>query len=80
MIADGSLEPTLNTGDDPAWAEAIKSPDREYWVAGTHDEIQSLKDLQVFILIPRSSVPAGRCPMHGKLVCKCKRDDARVIS
>ena len=79
-IADGSLEPALESNDDPLWKEAISSSEREYWIAGAREEIQSLKDLQVFVLIPRSSVPPGRRPMRGKLVCKRKRDDSGQIS
>jgi hypothetical protein len=74
-MADGSLEPTLDTGDDPSWPEALASPEREYWIAGVHDELRSLEDLKVFVLVPHSEVPRGQCPLKGKLVCKCKRDD-----
>jgi transposase InsO family protein len=78
-IADGSLEPVSDTGDDPSWAEALASKDKEYWIAGAREEIQSLKDLQVYVLVPRSSIPTGRRPMRGKLVCKRKRDDSGTI-
>jgi hypothetical protein len=71
-IADSSLEPAIDTGDDPLWADALASPNREYWITGAKDEIQSLKDLQVYVLIPRSSLPSGRRLMRGKLVCKRK--------
>ena len=77
-LADGSLEPSLD--DDPTWAEALASPEREFWVAGAREEIQSLQDLQVFVLVPRSSVPSNRQPMHGKLVCKRKRDDSGNVT
>ena len=78
-LADGSMEPTLDTGDDPSWAEALASSDKEYWIAGAREELKSLKDLQVFVLVPRSSLPPGRRPMRGKLVCKRKRDDSGQI-
>jgi len=55
------------------------SPNKEFWVTGARDEIQSLKDLHVFVLILRSSLPVGRQPMCGKLVCKCKHDDSGII-
>jgi hypothetical protein len=74
------MEPTLDDGDDPSWAEALSSSDKEYWVAGAREELQSLKDMQVFILVPHSSVPQGRRPMRGKLVCKRKRDDSGKIT
>jgi len=75
-ISDGSAEPDFDTNDDPSWVAAMCSPEREYWIAGACDELHSLADLQVFTLIPRSDVPHGRRPLKGKLVCKCKRDDA----
>jgi hypothetical protein len=74
-ISDGSVEPILDSGDDPTWAEALASPDRKYWIAGGCDELKSLEDLQVFILVPRSEVPRSQRPLKGKLVCKRKRDD-----
>ena len=51
------------------------SPDREFWIAGAREEIKSLEDLKVFVLVPRSEVPCGQQPLKGKLVCKWKRDD-----
>lgn len=39
-IADGSLEPELE--DEPKWHKALQSPEREYWIAGGHDEVHSL--------------------------------------
>jgi hypothetical protein len=71
-IADGSTEPDFDTGDDPSWAEAMCSPEREYWVASACDKLHSLSDLQVFMLIPCTDVPPGRHPLKGKLVCKRK--------
>jgi hypothetical protein len=79
-LANGSLEPVADAGDDPLWVDALASPEREYWIAGARDEIQSLSDLQVFVLVPRASIPNGRRPMRGKLVCKRKRDDSGKIS
>ena len=78
-IADGSLEPYYDDDNDPKWAEAMASPEREFWIAGTCEELQSLEDLQVFVLVPRMSVPKGRRPLKGKLVCKRKRDDAGKV-
>jgi len=74
-LSDGSTEPNFDTNDDPSWVAAICSPEREYWIAGARDKLNSLTDLQVFSLIPRSDVPCGRRPLKGKLVCKHKRDD-----
>ena len=62
-IASGSLEPTIETSDDPKWQDALNSPEREYWIAGARDEIRSLEDLQVFVLVLRSALPPGHRPM-----------------
>jgi hypothetical protein len=56
----------VNPDDDPLWATAIASPEREYWVAGARDElIKSLTDLKVFILVPRTDIPRGQRPLRG---------------
>lgn len=78
-IETGLLEPIVDTGDDPSWTEAIASPEREYWIAGAQEELRSLNDLQVFVLVPRSDVPRGKRLLKGKLVCKRKRDDSGEI-
>jgi transposase InsO family protein len=79
-ISDGSIEPLVDSGDDPTWAEALASPDREYWIAGGREELKSLEDLKVFVLVPRSEIPRGQRLLKGKLVCKRKRDDqGRVV-
>jgi hypothetical protein len=74
-LSDGNISPSLDTGDDPTWAEAINSPEREYWIAGGREELKSLEDLKVFILVPKSDIPSGQRPLKGKLVCKRKHDD-----
>ena len=74
-LADGSLTPIPDTGDDPLWKDALALSECEYLVAGMCEEIQSLADLQVFDLISQSSVPPGQRPMKGKLVCKRKCDN-----
>jgi hypothetical protein len=33
-LSDGNITPTLDANDDPTWAEALASPEREYWIAG----------------------------------------------
>ncbi len=80
-ITDGSLEPYCdNDDDDPKWAEAMVSVEREFWIAGTCNELQSLKDLQVFVLVPHSSMPKGRRALKGKLVCKWKWDNTGKVT
>ena len=60
--------------DAPDWAEALASPDKEKWLEGARAELRSLEDMQVFQLIPHSAVPPGRKVLHGKFVCRVKRD------
>ena len=81
-IETGSLEPACHadTDDDPSWREALASPEREYWIAGAREELRSLRDLQVFVLVPRSEIPRGKRVLKGKLVCKRKRDDTGKIT
>jgi hypothetical protein len=33
-IADSNLEPVYDNNDDPKWADAMASPEREFWIAG----------------------------------------------
>ena len=75
-LSNGTLVPVPESDDDPLWSKALASPEREYWIAGARDEIRSLEDLKVFVLVPRSDMPRGQRPLKGKLVCKRKRDDA----
>ena len=78
-VTDGTLEPTLDADDEPTWAQAMGSDEREYWIAGGRDELKSLEDLKVFVLVPRSEVPTGQRPLKGKLVCKRKCDESGNI-
>ena len=57
----------------------MASEECEYWIAGGRDELKSLQDLKVFVLVPRSDVPRGQCPLCGKLICKQKRDDTGQV-
>jgi hypothetical protein len=74
-ISDGTIAPTTDPRDNPLWEEALASPDCEYWIDGGRDELKSLKELKVFVLIPCMEVPQNQHPLKGKLVCKCKRDE-----
>jgi hypothetical protein len=69
----------MDADDDPLWADALASPEREYWIASAQDEIRSLRDLKVFVLVSHSDVPTGQRPLRGKLVCKRKRDDSGKV-
>ena len=79
-VETGSLVPDCETNDEPSWREALSSLEREYWIAGARDELRSLQDLQVFVLVPRSSVPREKRLLKGKLVCKRKQDDAGQVT
>ena len=79
-LADGSATPTADTNDDPSWTKALASSEREYWIAGARDELRSLADMKVFILVPRSELPSGKRPLKGKLVCRRKRDDTGNVT
>jgi len=78
-LTNGSVEPEVDLDDEPSWGKAMASPECEYWVTGGREEIKSLEDLNVFVLIPCTDVPCGQRPLKGKLVCKRKRDDAGNI-
>ena len=79
-LSDGSFEPSpTDLNDEPTWEQAMASGEREYWIAGGRDELKSLEDLQVFVLVPRTDIPCGQRPLKGKLVCKCKRDETGKI-
>ena len=78
-LSDGTLEPTLDADDELTWAQAMASDEREYWIAGRRDELKSLEDLKVFVLMPRSEVPTRQRPLKGKLVCKRKCDESGNI-
>ncbi len=69
-LSDGSLEPTVEPDDEPSWAQALASPEREFWITGGQEELKSLEDLKVFILVPCSEVLHGHRPLKGKLICK----------
>jgi len=78
-LTNGSVEPEVDLDDEPSWGKAMASPECEYWVARSREEIKSLEDLNVFVLVPRTDVPHSQRPLKGKLVCKRKRDDAGNI-
>jgi hypothetical protein len=51
---------TMGYDDEPkTWKEAQASSEAEEWRKGYMDELKSLKDMGVYKLVPRSSVPAG---------------------
>jgi hypothetical protein len=66
---------SLQFEDEPkTWDEAKDSPDAARWEAGYKDELKSLKDMEVYKLIPQSEVPQGKHIQKGKPVFHIKRD------
>ncbi|KAA1477258.1 hypothetical protein DENSPDRAFT_844456 [Dentipellis sp. KUC8613] len=77
-LADGTV--SVEFPDDPkSWKEAMASDEREQWIGGATEELKSLKDLNVYKLVPRDTVPRGRKILKGRLLCTRKRDEAGVV-
>jgi hypothetical protein len=53
------IDPMLSMNEPRTWAEAQKLPDAKKWQLAYQEELKSLKDLEVYRLIPWSQVPAG---------------------
>ena len=53
--------------DTPEWHEAIASADREKWMEGTQSELDSLRDMEVYQLVPRTDVPPNRSMLRGNV-------------
>jgi hypothetical protein len=68
-----------NPADPQSMAEALASPDAEQWKLTLIEEFNALKDLGVYKLVPRSTVPAGRKIMRGKAVFHQKTDEFGTI-
>ncbi|CCM06824.1 uncharacterized protein FIBRA_09127 [Fibroporia radiculosa] len=65
-------------GDPSTLAEAMASPFASQWRTALLDEFQSIRDLHVYELVPRSSVPSGHRIMRGHPVFHLKRDHLNV--
>ena len=67
---------TLEFKDEPrTWQEAKLSTDARRWEVGYRDELKSLKDMGVYKLIPRSSVPQGHKVRKGMPIFRIKCDE-----
>jgi len=61
--------------DDPStYTEAMASEHASEWTAALKEEFDSLRDLGVYQLVPRSSIPPGRKVMKGRPIFKLKCD------
>ena len=66
----------IDLNDEPRmWEEAKVSVHAKQWEAGYRDELNSLKDMGVYKLIPQDQVPTGRKVHRGRPVFKLKRDE-----
>jgi hypothetical protein len=66
----------LDFEDEPnTWEEAKESGDAERWRQGYLDELKSLRDRDVYELVPRTDVPAGSKVRKGRPVFTIKRDE-----
>jgi hypothetical protein len=71
----------LEHPDDPKSAkDALASPLAHEWLEAMHDELESIKEMGVYVLVPRSAVPKGRKVMRGKFVFRTKRDFMGAVS
>ena len=57
--ADSFVYTSLEAGDDPTCAQAMKGPERQKWMDAKEDEMDALRDLGVIILTPADAVPLG---------------------
>ena len=66
--------------DAPEWHEAIASADQDKWMEGTQLELDRLRDMEVYKLVPRTNVPANCSVLRGKFVChlKCNENGKTV--
>ena len=64
--------------DAPDWNEALKSADRNKWLEGAKAELNSLHKMGVYKLVSRSEVPTNCSVLHGKFVCRLKRNKLGV--
>ena len=53
------LDPSSLEAEDElrTWEEAKCSPDYLWWKVGYSEELKSLKNMQVYVLVPRCDVP-----------------------
>ena len=70
-----SSEVNVSNPDEPCtFADAMASPDAPNWLAACNEELASIRELNVFKLVPKSTAD-GRSLMNGKFVFKVKHDE-----
>jgi hypothetical protein len=77
-MAKPSASPDFEV-DPLSWEEAKNSPHCEEWWISYQDELNSLKEMGVYVLVPRSEVPAGQKIHKGKPVFHVKRDATGTV-
>ena len=70
------INPHIGLDNEPrTWKEAQASSEAKEWKNGYLDELKLLKDMGIYKLVPRSSVPAGAKIRKGRPVFTRKRDE-----
>ena len=77
--ADSFIYTSLEAGDDPTWAQAVKGPERQKWMDAKEDEMSALRNLGVIILTPADAVPVGEDIYDTMLLCKKKRGELNCV-
>ena len=66
----------VQANDEPGtWEEAMSSPNSDKWLAAYQEELKSLKEMNVYKLVPPSDVPSTQRICKGKPVFRVKRDE-----
>jgi hypothetical protein len=61
--------------DEPTLEDALKGPEASKWDAGVREELDSLKKMGVYELIPRSEVPKEQRVLKDRFILRHKRDE-----
>ncbi len=59
MAKDAIMLIDMKDPDSPKWHKALASDDRDKWLEGAQAELCSLEEMEVFELVPHSSVPSN---------------------
>ena len=72
---------SLPSADPLSYAQAMKSPEAQFWVDGILKERSSLEKLEVWDVIDSANVPSTHRPIGSKCVFRTKRDkDGKITS
>ena len=67
-------EDLLDIEDPTSFRAAMNTDYREQWKDACKSELKGIEEMEVFKLVPKSEVPAGRKVLKGKWVLTVKRD------